>query len=377
MNNTVSELAEKTATKAAIQTVYNFGAGPAMLPTAVMQQAQQELLDWHGSGISVIEMSHRSKQFASIVEESEADLRELLNVPGSHRILFLQGGASSQFAMVPMNLLGENECADFIHTGIWSGKAIKEAKRFGKINVAASSEVDKFLTIPDRASWDLSDHPAYVYYTDNETIGGLEFSGLPDVGDIPLVSDMTSNFLSRPIDVSKFGVIIAGSQKNIGPAGLAIVIVREDLIGKAGARVPSLYDYAVQNKEKSLYNTPPTFTWYMAGLVFKWVKEQGGIAAMQRNSMSRSGKLYNAIDASDFYANPVRPEYRSRMNVPFTLKDDGLNDDFLAEAKQAGLVELKGHRSVGGMRASLYNAMPQEGVDVLLDFMQDFARRYG
>ncbi len=377
MSNTVSEIAEMTATTVPTHAVYNFGAGPAMLPVAVMKQAQQEFLDWHGTGISVIEMSHRSKQFASIVEESEADLRELLNVPDTHRVLFLQGGASSQFAMVPMNLLGEGATADYIHTGIWSGKAIKEAQRFGKINIAASSEADSFLTVPDRASWNLSDRPAYVYYTDNETIGGLEFSSLPDVGDAPLVSDMTSNFLSRPIDLSRFGVIIAGSQKNIGPAGLVIVIVREDLLGKAGANVPSLYDYAIQNKAKSLYNTPPTFTWYMAGLVFKWVKEQGGVSTMQRNSITRSAKLYEAIDTSEFYANPVRTEYRSRMNVPFTLQDDSLNDVFLAEAKQAGMVELKGHRSVGGMRASLYNAMPEKGVDVLIDFMQDFASRYG
>jgi phosphoserine aminotransferase len=371
MKSKVVELAEMTAA----QNVYNFGAGPAMLPVEVMKTAQAELLDWHGTGISVIEMSHRSKEFASIVEESEADLRELLNVPDTHRILFLQGGASSQFAMVPMNLLGKNRTADYIHTGIWSGKAIKEAQRFGNINIAASSETESFLTIPDTSEWKLSTDPAYVYYTDNETIGGLEFSGLPDVGDVPLVSDMTSNFLSRPIDISRFGVIIAGSQKNIGPAGLVIVIVREDLLGKAGTNIPSLYDYAIQNREKSLYNTPPTFTWYMAGLVFKWVKEQGGISAMQSKSMIRSGKLYQAIDGSEFYANPVRHEFRSRMNVPFTLPDDSLNDAFLNQARERGMVELKGHRSVGGMRASLYNAMPEEGVNALLDFMREFANR--
>jgi phosphoserine aminotransferase len=368
-----AELTEMAAT----QTVYNFGAGPAMLPKAVMQQAQQELLDWHGTGISVIEMSHRSKQFGSIVEESEADLRGLLDIPDTHRVLFLQGGASSQFAMVPMNLLTADESADYVHTGIWSGKAIKEAKRFGNINIAASSESEDFLTLPKSADWNLSERPAYVYYTDNETIGGLEFDELPDVGDIPLVSDMTSNFLSRPIDISKFGVVIAGSQKNIGPAGLVIVIVREDLLGKAEGNIPSLYDYSIQNKEKSLYNTPPTFTWYMAGLVFKWVKEQGGISAMQANSLSRSNKLYDAIDNSEFYANPIQHQYRSRMNVPFTLSDDALNETFLSEAKENGMFELKGHRSVGGMRASLYNAMPDEGVNVLLNFMQDFARRNG
>ncbi len=376
MNNTVSGVTEMTATKTGAQTIYNFGAGPAMLPVAVMKQAQEELLDWHGTGISVIEMSHRSKHFASIIEESEADLRELLDIPASHRVLFLQGGASSQFAMVPMNLLGEQQTADYIHTGIWSGKAIKEAGRFGKINIAASSEADNFLTVPDRSGWSLSEKPAYVYYTDNETIGGVEFSDTPDVGDIPLVSDMTSNFLSRPVDVSKFGVIIAGAQKNIGPAGMVIVIVREDLIGQAGARVPTLYDYAVQNRERSLFNTPATFAWYMAGLVFKWIKEQGGIAAMQDNSTTRSRKLYQFIDAGDFYSNPVQPEYRSRMNVPFILKNEELNGAFLASAQDVGLMELKGHRSVGGMRASIYNAMPEAGVDALLDFMQDFAVQY-
>jgi phosphoserine aminotransferase len=357
--------------------IYNFGAGPAMLPSAVMKQAQEELLDWQGSGISVIEMSHRSKQFASIVEESETDLRGLLGIPDSHRVLFLQGGASSQFAMVPMNLLHDKATADYIHTGIWSGKAIKEAQRFGNINIAASSQTDNFLSVPDQSQWQLSDQPTYIYYTDNETIGGLEYSSMPDVGETPLVSDMTSNFLSRPVDISKFAVIIAGSQKNIGPAGLVIVIVREDLIGKAGSDIPSLYDYAIQNKEKSLYNTPPTFTWYMAGLVFKWVIAQGGIAGMEENSRTRSGKLYDFVDKSDFYANPVTKAHRSRMNVPFTLKSEDLNEAFLQEAQENGLMELKGHRSVGGMRASLYNAMPEDGVDALLDFMKLFARQRG
>ncbi|NKB36687.1 MAG: 3-phosphoserine/phosphohydroxythreonine transaminase [Gammaproteobacteria bacterium] len=356
--------------------VFNFGAGPAMLPAAVMRQAQQELLDWRGTGISVIEMSHRSTHFAGIVEESESDLRELLNIPDSHRILFLQGGASSQFAMVPMNLLREQQSADYIHTGIWSGKAIKEAKKIGLANVAASSEAENFLTIPPQATWSLSEEPSYVYYTDNETIGGLEFSDAPDVGSVPLVSDMTSNFLSRPVDFSKYAVVFAGSQKNIGPAGLVIVIVREDLLGNAGDNIPSLYDYAIQSKENSLYNTPPTFTWYMAGLVFKWVKSQGGIAAMQANSESKSGRLYDYIDQSQFYANPVEPEFRSRMNVPFTLANDELNDSFLNLANDAGMVELKGHRSVGGMRASLYNAMPEDGVNCLLDFMREFEKQH-
>ena len=375
MSNSVSKLASEPMNTAK-RGVYNFGAGPAMLPAEVMMQAQQELCDWQGTGISVIEMSHRSKHFAGIVEESESDLRELLSIPDTHRVLFLQGGASSQFAMVPMNLLAEQQNADYIHTGIWSGKALKEAKKFGNVTVAASSEAESFLTIPPQSSWSLSNNPAYVYYTDNETIGGLEFSSTPDIGDIPLVSDMTSNFLSRPIDFSKFAVVFAGSQKNIGPAGLAIVIVREDLLGRAAKNVPSLYDYAIQNKENSLYNTPPTFTWYMAGLVFKWVKSQGGLAAMQTRSINKSSRLYDYIDQSQFYANPIVPEFRSRMNVPFTLANDELNDSFLSQAKEAGMVELKGHRSVGGMRASLYNAMPDEGVNCLLEFMRDFEKQF-
>ena len=374
MNSQVSNLFESSLSSLE-RGVFNFGAGPAMLPAAVMRRAQEELLDWQGTGISVIEMSHRSKHFAGIVEESESDLRELLDIPDSHRVLFLQGGASSQFAMVPMNLLGAGQTADYVHTGIWSGKAIKEAKRFGNINIAASSEANNFMSIPATSEWDLDDTAAYIYFTDNETIGGLEFPSIPDIGKVPLVSDMTSNFLSRPLDVSRFAAVFAGSQKNIGPAGLVIVIVKEDLIGKAGDGVPSLYDYAIQDREKSLYNTPPTFTWYMAGLVFKWVKAQGGIAAMQSLSEQKSSMLYDFIDESGFYANPVVPEFRSRMNIPFTLANDELNESFLSQAKDAGLVELKGHRSVGGMRASLYNAMPVEGVSKLLDFMREFERK--
>ena len=374
MNSQASNLAAQSLNPVQ-RGVYNFGAGPAMLPAAVMQQAQEELMDWQGTGISVIEMSHRSKHFAGIVEESETDLRELLNIPDSHRVLFLQGGASSQFAMVPMNLVRSGQTADYVHTGIWSGKAIKEAKRFAKVRIAASSEANNFMSIPSRSEWSLDDEAVYAYFTDNETIGGLEFPALPDTGKVPLVSDMTSNFLSRPIDVSRFAAIFAGSQKNIGPAGLVVVIVKEDLLGEAGEGVPSLYDYAIQSRENSLYNTPPTFTWYMAGLVFKWIKEQGGIPAMQALSEKKSSMLYEYIDQSDFYANPVAPEFRSRMNIPFTLANDELNESFLSQAKDAGLVELKGHRSVGGMRASLYNAMPVEGVSSLLDFMREFERK--
>ena len=359
------------------KTVYNFAPGPAMLPRGVMEQAQRELLDWKGTGMSVMEISHRSKEFLALAEESEADLREILGIPGNYKVLFLQGGATSQFSMVPMNLLKEGLTADYVHTGNWSGKALKEAQRFGTVNVAASSKDVNFTTIPDRASWQLSDKAAYVYYCSNETIGGLEFHETPDVGNRPLVCDLTSHALSRPIDVSKYGIIIAGSQKNIGPSGLVIVIIREDLIGATSAHLPSLYDYAIMAENASMYNTPATFSWYMAGLVFKWIKAQGGLAAMERNAIARSESLYQAIDTSDFYSNPVDRRYRSRMNVPFTLADATLDGKFLAEAKTAGLEALKGHRSVGGMRASIYNAMPQAGIDALIDFMRDFEKRNG
>ncbi len=378
MSDNTPGLTEMTAnTDAPGRRVFNFGAGPAMLPIEVMRQAREELLDWQGTGISVIEMSHRSKHFASIVEDSESDLRELLDIPDSHAVLFLQGGASSQFAMVPMNLQPVDGIADYVHTGIWSGKAIDEARKFGDVNVAASAADNNFTEIPAVEDWCMSDDAAYVYYTDNETIGGLEFPEIPVSNGTLLVSDMTSNFLSRKIDVSRFAVIIAGSQKNIGPAGLVIVIVKKDLLGQARSGTPSLYDYAIQDGAGSLYNTPPTFTWYMAGLVFKWVKQRGGVAAMLERSMERSSRLYEYIDNSEFYSNPVAVANRSRMNIPFTLADDKLNDDFLAESKRAGLIELKGHRSVGGMRASLYNAMPVEGVDTLISFMSDFSRKYG
>ena len=359
------------------KTVYNFAPGPAMLPRAVMEQAQQELLDWKGTGMSVMEISHRSKEFLALAQESETDLREILGIPGNYKVLFLQGGATSQFSMVPMNLLQAGATADYIHTGNWSGKALKEAQRFGKVNVAASSKEVNFTTIPERDSWKLSDNAAYVYYCSNETIGGLEFQDTPDVGDRPLICDLTSHALSRPIDVAKYGIIIAGSQKNIGPSGLVIVIIREDLIGPPSTHLPSLYDYAIMADNASMYNTPATFSWYMAGLVFKWIKAQGGVAAMERNAVARSNSLYQAIDASDFYANPVDKRYRSRMNIPFTLVDAELDPKFLSEAKAAGLEALKGHRSVGGMRASIYNAMPQDGVDALIDFMRDFEKRNG
>ncbi|MBI4683354.1 MAG: 3-phosphoserine/phosphohydroxythreonine transaminase, partial [Nitrospirae bacterium] len=338
--------------------VYNFSAGPAMLPEDVMRKAAEEMIDWHGSsGMSVMEMSHRGKEYISIAEKSEKDLREIMAIPDNYKVLFLQGGASSQFAMVPMNLLrGKNE-ADYINTGAWSKKAIAEAKLFCNVNTAASSESTKFTTIPPRSEWSLNPDAAYVHYTPNETIGGVEFHTIPDVGNVPLVADMSSTILSRPVDVSKYGVIYAGAQKNIGPAGLTIVIVKDDLIGQVISGTPTMLSYETHSKADSMYNTPPTYSWYIAGLVFEWIKNKGGLKAMAENNKRKADKLYAAIDNSDFYRNPVGPDCRSWMNVPFTLAKPELDSKFLEQAKAAGLVTLKGHRSVGGMRASIYNAM--------------------
>ncbi len=360
---------------------YNFSAGPAMLPQAVLERAREEMLDWHGSGMCVAEMSHRGKEFLSIARQAEADLRELLAVPDNYRVLFLQGGASLQFAMAPMNLLrGATRAerkADYLNTGSWSKKAIAEAKRFGTINIAASTEQDgSFTRAPAQAELNLSDDAAYLHYTPNETIQGVEFDYVPET-DKPLVADMSSTILSRPIDVSRFGIIYAGAQKNVGPAGLTIVIVREDLIGRPIEGTPAMLDYKTQADGESMYNTPPTYAWYLAGLVFQWLKELGGLAAMAEINQRKAGKLYAAIDASGFYANPVDPGSRSWMNVPFTLANADLDADFLAGAKSAGLLTLKGHRSVGGMRASIYNAMPEAGVDALIEFMAEFERTRG
>jgi phosphoserine aminotransferase len=356
---------------------YNFSAGPAALPEAVLEQARAELLDWRGSGMSVMEMSHRGKEFMSIAEQAEADLRELLAIPSDYKVLFLQGGATSQFAMVPMNLLRGERKVDYLNTGQWSKKAIKEAQRYGAVNVVASSQNSGFITVPPRAEWHCDPGASYLHYTPNETIDGVELPFIPDVGDVPLVADMSSTILSRPLDVSKYGVIYAGAQKNIGPAGLTIVIVREDLLGESLPGTPSMYDYKLQADSGSMSNTPPTYSWYVAGLVFQWLKAQGGLAAMGQHNQAKAELLYAAIDDSPFYRNPVDPTYRSWMNVPFTLADAALDATFLAEAKAAGLLTLKGHRSVGGMRASIYNAMPVEGVRALIDFMGDFARRHG
>ena len=355
---------------------YNFCAGPAALPEAVLQRAREEMLDYRGTGMSVMEMSHRDDVIVAMAEQAEQDLRDLMGISDDYAVLFLQGGASAQFAMVPMNLLGDAGRADYINTGQWSTKAIKEARRFGDINEAASSEDRNFTYAPARSDWRLSDDAAYVHYCPNETIGGLEFDFVPEV-DKPLVADMSSTILSRPLDVSRFGLIYAGAQKNIGPAGITVVIVRKDLLGRAGASVPAMMNYQIHAENGSMYNTPPTFAWYLAGLVFQWLKEQGGVEAMGEINRRNAEKLYGFIDASGFYSNPVTPTQRSWMNVPFILSDSALDKAFLAEADAAGLRNLKGHRSVGGMRASIYNAVPETAVDALIDFMADFEKRNG
>jgi phosphoserine aminotransferase len=355
--------------------VYNFSAGPAMLPEAVLIQAQAELPDWHGVGASIMEVSHRGKEFVSVASEAEQDLRDLLKVPQNYKVLFLQGGATTQFAAIPMNILRGKNQADYILTGSWGKKAISEAKKYCKVNVVASSEDTNFFSIPPADRWSLSADAAYVHYTPNETIGGVEFHWVPDTGDVPLVGDFSSTLLSRPIEVSRYGIIYAGAQKNIGPAGVTVVIVREDLMGETLPITPSVYDYAKQAEADSMLNTPPTYAMYIAGLVFKWLKEQGGLSAMKTINERKAKKLYAAIDGSNFYSNPVELASRSWMNVPFVLAKADLDKDFLAEAQEAGLTTLKGHRSVGGMRASIYNAMPEAGVDALIDFMADFEKR--
>jgi len=356
--------------------VFNFSAGPATLPETVLKQAQEEMMDWQGCGMSVMEMSHRGKAYVSIAEKAEADLREIMNIPSNYKVLFMQGGASSQFAAVPINLMGTNTKADYILTGQWGKKAIQEARRFGDINVAASSEDSNYMTVPAQSTWSLRDDAAYLHYTPNETIVGVEFPFVPDVS-MPLVADMSSNIMSKEIDVSKFGIIYAGAQKNIGCAGLVIVIVREDLIGNPMAGMPAMLDYKIMADNDSMYNTPATYSWYIAGLVFDWIKQNGGISAIEETNRRKAAKLYSAIDNSAFYTNPVDVACRSRMNVPFILADAELDSTFLKEAADAGLQTLKGHRSVGGMRASIYNAMPEAGVDALIDFMKEFENKNG
>ena len=350
----------------------NFSAGPAVLPEEVLSQAASEMLDWHGSGVSVMEMSHRGKDFIGIYEQAEADLRDLLVIPREYKVLFLQGGATLQFSMLPMNLLRGKKAADYFNTGEWSKKAINEARAFCEVNVAASSEDANFTYAPDASTLKLDPQAAYVHYTSNETIGGVEYQWVPDSGGVPLVVDMSSHILSRPVDVTRYGLIYAGAQKNIGPAGLTIVIVREDLLGGAKPGTPGILDYKVHADAGSMPNTPPTYAIYIAGLVFQWIKRQGGVAEMERRALERSGALYDFLDHSSFFKNSVRRQDRSRMNVPFALADSKLDDLFLAGARKLGMIELKGHRSAGGMRASMYNAMPVAGVHRLVAYMRDF-----
>ena len=356
---------------------FNFCAGPAALPTAVLQRAQAEMLDWHGKGLSVMEMRHRSDDYVAIAEKAEQDLRDLLSIPSNYKVLFLQGGASQQFAEIPLNLLPENGTADYIETGIWSKKAIEEARRFGNVNVAASAKAYDYLAIPGQNDWKLTSNAAYVHYASNETIGGLQFDWVPQTGDVPLVVDMSSDILSRPIDVSQFGLIYAGAQKNIGPSGLVVVIVREDLLGHARSSCPTMLDYKVSADNGSMYNTPATYSWYLSGLVFEWLKEQGGVEAMEQRNRAKKDRLYGFIDSSDFYTNPISVNARSWMNVPFRLADERLDKAFLVGADARGLLNLKGHRSVGGMRASIYNALGLDAVEALVAYMAEFEKEHG
>jgi len=363
--------------EAIVARVFNFSAGPAVLPEAVLSKAAAEMLDWHGSGMSVMEMSHRGKEFISIHAEAEADLRELLAVPKNYKVLFLQGGAIAQNAIVPMNLLRGATVADYVNTGEWSKKSIKEAKKYCTVNEAATGEERGYTYIPTLETWKISRDAGYVHICSNETIGGLEYHWTPDTGDVPLVADMSSHILSRPLDVARYGLIYAGAQKNIGPAGLTIVIVRDDLIGQALTITPSAFDYKQQADNDSMLNTPPTYAVYIAGLVFKWLKEQGGLAQIERHNIAKAKLLYDYLEQSGFFVSPVDKRDRSRMNVPFKLKNEALDEDFLKGAKQRGMVQLKGHRSVGGMRASIYNAMPIAAVQALVEYMREFEAKHG
>jgi len=358
--------------------VFNFAAGPATLPVEVLEQVRGELLDWQGSGASVMEVSHRGKAFMAVAQEAEALVRELLGVPANYRVLFLQGGATGQFAAVPMNLARADSVVDYINTGHWSQKARLEAQRYcARVNVAADEAASGYTTVPAPSALHLTQGAAYVHYTPNETIGGVEFPYIPETGEVPLVADMSSTLLSRPLEVARFGLIYAGAQKNIGPAGLVVVLVREDLIGRARPATPAVWDYQAMAQDGSMLNTPATFAWYVAGLVLRWLKAQGGLAAIAARNRAKSQLLYDAIDSSGFYRNPVAVNCRSWMNVPFTIADARLDEEFLAGARTAGLANLAGHRAVGGMRASLYNAMPLAGVEALVAYMREFARRHG
>jgi phosphoserine aminotransferase len=357
--------------------VFNFSAGPAVLPKEVLKRAADEMLDWHGSGMSVMEMSHRGKEFISIAHKAEADLRTLLAIPADYAVLFLQGGAIGENAIVPMNLLNGFKTIDFVNTGEWSKKSIKEAKKYAQVNIAASAEDRNFTYVPARETWKLTPDAAYVHVCTNETIGGVEYQWTPDVGAVPLVADMSSHILSRPIDVAKYGVIYGGAQKNVGPAGLTLVIVRRDLLDRALPITPSAFHWKEQAENESMLNTPPTYAIYIAGLVFEWLLAQGGVTAIEKKNIEKAKLLYDYLDSTEFYRSPVAKSDRSRMNVPFKLRDEKLDGEFLKGAEARGLLQLKGHRSVGGMRASIYNAMPIEGVRALVDYMREFEKKNG
>ncbi len=356
---------------------FNFSAGPAALPTAVLERAQAELLDYQGTGMSIMEVSHRGSTFLAVAEAAEARFRSLLGISDDYAVLFLQGGATQQFSAVPLNLSAEGQTVAYVNTGAWSKKAIKEAKRYANVVVSASSEAENFTTIPERGTWQVPSDAAYLHVCANETIGGVEFLETPDAGGVPLVGDFSSTILSRPIDVNAWDVIYAGAQKNIGPAGLTLVVVKRSLLDRARDDIPALLAWKGFADEDSMLNTPPTFAWYLAGLVFEWVEQEGGLAVMAERNERKAKTLYAAIDQSGFYTAPVDPRFRSWMNVPFTLADAALDKPFLAEAEEAGLMNLKGHRSVGGMRASIYNAVGQDAVDALVAFMADFEARHG
>lgn len=360
-----------------MERIYNFSPGPATLPTRVLEQARDELLNWRATGMSVMEVSHRGKEFVELAERATATFRELLDIPDNYRVLFLQGGATMQFAALPLNLAGPEDTADYVTTGNWGVKAFGEAQRYLRANEAATGRDGNFRRIPDPETWRLTDDARYLHLVSNETVVGVEFHEIPEVSEAPIAADMSSTLLSRPVDVSRFGVIYAGAQKNIGPPGITVVIVREDLLGRARPETPTVVNYRVMADSDSMSNTPPTFSWYVSALVFEWIREQGGLAAMAERNRRKAARLYAAIDGSDFYDNPVEPACRSWMNVPFTLADTSLDAPFLEESAGAGLANLKGHRLVGGMRASIYNALPEAGVDALIEFMSDFEARHG
>jgi len=357
--------------------VFNFSAGPAVLPEPVLRRAADEMLDWHGSGMSVMEMSHRGKEFMGIHAQTGDLLRELLDIPSNYKVQFMQGGALGENAILPMNLIGRTGRADYVDTGDWSKRSLAEARRYGTVQIAASGEASRFTAVPKQATWKLDPGAAYVHICSNETIGGVEYHWTPDTGNVPLVADMSSNILSRPLDVRRYGLIYAGAQKNMGPSGVTVVIVRDDLLGHALPITPTAFNYKVQSDNDSMYNTPPTYAIYIAGLVCQHIKAQGGLAAMEEHNRAKAKLLYDFLDGSSFFRNEVAREDRSLMNVPFKLRDESLNDAFLQGAQSRGMVQLKGHRSVGGMRASIYNAMPVAGVQALVAYLQDFERQHG